>query len=224
MSIDCIAIGKSSYYCIMAVDGEINMNHEEWRKRLSKRNDMAARITHLTRGENNNEAFENLWKILIDKKLNGSGNTGFINGTRKAVCLQELPLGAIAENLMYESTLNDKVRYSAFGVRFHKAYVYKKGGRPVIYEDKDIMRSLLPENEYWRIVDFKLTDKDAYVDWTHEREWRVPGELSFDYSNIEVIVKSDWYYRVFVNRCIEKERTDILTGIHGIITLDSVYS
>ena len=83
------------------------MDHTIWRKRLNNRNDMAARITHLTRGSDADDAFENLWKILVDKKLNGSGNSGFINGERKAVCLQELPLGAIAENLRYEETLSD---------------------------------------------------------------------------------------------------------------------
>lgn len=208
----------------MAVEGEMFVDHKDWRKRINERNDMAARITHLTRGEDSDDAFENLWKILIAKKLKGSGNSGFINGDRKAVCLQELPLSAIAENLMYEETLNDRVRYSPFGVRFSKSFIYNKGGRPVIYENTDIMKSLLPKSEYWRIVDLDLSDSNSFVDWTHEREWRVPDELLFDYKNIEIIVKSDKYYRRFIKRCIEKERTDILTGIHGIITLDSVYS
>lgn len=200
------------------------MKHTDWRKRISERTDMVARITHLTRGKDSEEAFENLWKIVLDKKLNGSGNSGFINGTRKAVCLQELPLSAIAENLMYEKTLGDKIRYSPFGVRFHKGFIYKQGGRPVIYEDKNIMKDLLPEDEYWRIVDLKLADIEAYVDWTHEREWRVPEELNFNYGNIEVIVENGKYYRMLVDRCLKQNKADILTGIHGIITLDSVYS
>ena len=200
------------------------MKHEEWRKRINERTDMASRITHLTRGNNNDEAFEILWKILVDKKLSGSGNNGFINGNRKAVCLQELPLSAIAENLKYEKTLDDKIRYSPFGIRFHKGFIYKQGGRPVIYEDKDTMKSLLPEEEYWRIVDLKLADIEAYIDWTHEREWRVPDKLNFNYCHIEVIVESGEYYRLLVERCIKEKRVDILTGIHGIITLDSVYS
>lgn len=200
------------------------MKHEDWRKRISERADMAARITHLTRGNDSDEAFETLWKILIEKKLTGSGNAGFINGKRRAVCLQELPLSAIAENLKYEKSLNDKTRYSPFGIRFHKGFIYRQGGRPVIYEDKDTMKALLPEEEYWRIVDLKLADIEAYVDWTHEREWRVPNELDFNYGHIEVIVESGKYYRLLIKRCIEEGRTDILTGIHGIITLDSVYS
>ena len=61
-----------------------------------------ARITHLTRGNDADDAFENLWKILVDKKLNGSGNSGFINGERKAVCLQRTSVKRIAENLRYE--------------------------------------------------------------------------------------------------------------------------
>ena len=200
------------------------MDHTIWRDRLNNRNDMAARITHLTRGQTDDEAFGNLWKILVDKKLNGSGNSGFINGKTKAVCFQELPLSAIAENLMYEEMLGDKIRYSAFGIRFHKKYIYDKGGRPVIYENKEVMKSLLPKEEYWRIVDLDLTNPDSFVDWTHEREWRVPNELKFNYEDIEVIVKTGEYYRQLVKRCIDENRTDILIGIHGIITLDSVYS
>ena len=44
------------------------MKDTNWEKRISNRNDMALRITHLTRGKDNDEAFANLWKILIDKK------------------------------------------------------------------------------------------------------------------------------------------------------------
>ena len=49
------------------------MKRKDWNKRISKRNDMVSRITHLTRGKDSDEAFENLWQILIDKKINGSG-------------------------------------------------------------------------------------------------------------------------------------------------------
>lgn len=198
------------------------MNSANWKKRISHRNDMATRLIHLTRGANEDEAFENLWKILIDKKLNGG--CGFINGDRNAVCFQELPLNALAENLNYEENLNDRVRYSPFGIRFQKQFIYQKGGRPVIYENTEVAKAMLPEKEYWRIVDLNLSDKDNYVDWTHEREWRVPDELQFEYKNIEVIVKNGIYYRELVKRCVERERTDILLGIHGIITLSSIYS
>lgn len=198
------------------------MKRDDWVKRIKERSDMVTRVTHLTKENDDDEAFENLWKILNDKEIKGSGANGFINGKRKAVCLQELPLSAIAENLMYEQVLNDKIRYSSFGVRFNKAFIYRMGGRPVIYENKEHMKALLNEEEYWRIVDLDLSDKEKIVDWTHEREWRVPDKLPFKYTHIEVIVANDKYYRKFVKRCIDEDRTDILVEIHGIITLNSV--
>lgn len=198
------------------------MDLKDWRKRIVKRNDMVVRVTHLTKGQSNDEAFERLWKILVDKKLNG-GN-GYVSGDRKVVCFQDIPLNALAENLMYEKALDDKVRYSPFGIRFSKPFIYQKGGRPVIYENSKKMKLLLPSTEYWRIVDFNLDNRESCIDWSHEREWRVPDELVFDYKDVEVIVKNEKYYRMFVQRCIEKERTDILTKICGITTLVSVYA
>lgn len=189
---------------------------------MKSRNDMSSRLIHLTRGKNDDEAFENLWKILIDKKIKGSGSGGYVIGDTKAVCLQELPLTAIVENLLYEDSLNDKIRYSPFGIRLSKPFVYKKGGRPVIYENSTLMKNYLPESEYWRIVNLNLTDKESCMDWTHEREWRVPDKLRFSYGCIEVIVKNGKYYRKLVERCISEDRMDILTEIRGIVTLNSI--
>ena len=189
---------------------------------MKSRNDMSSRLIHLTRGKNDDEAFENLWKILIDKKIKGSDSGGYVIGATKAVCLQELPLTAIVENLLYEDSLNDKIRYSPFGIRLSKPFVYKKGGRPVIYENSTLMKNYLPESEYWRIVNLNLTDKESCMDWTHEREWRVPDKLRFSYGCIEVIVKNGKYYRKLVERCISEDRMDILTEIRGIVTLNSI--
>ena len=190
---------------------------------MKSRNDMSSRLIHLTRGKNDDEAFENLWKILIDKKIKGSGSGGYVIGDTKAVCLQELPLTAIVENLLYEDSLNDKIRYSPFGIRLSKPFVYKKGGRPVIYENSTLMKNYLPESEYWRIVNLNLTDKESCMDWTHEREWRVPGELCFEYSQCEIIVPNSKYYKKFVKYCLDKNREDILLKIRGIVVIASVY-
>ena len=121
------------------------------------------------------------------------------------VFAEEAPLNAIAENLLYEKKLrketNCKVRYSAFGIRFNKAWIYKKGGRPVIYEEKELMKSILPKEEYWRIVNYDLTDTNHMIDWSHEREWRLPGDIEFEYKDIEVLVVSNKYYRRFIEYC-----------------------
>ena len=61
---------------------------------------------------------------------------------------------------------------------FPKRYVYNAGGRPVIYEDAEVAERMLPDKrDWWRIVKFDLSNKKKVVDWTHEREWRVPGRI-----------------------------------------------
>lgn len=204
------------------------MNFSEWRSRYKSRNDISSRLTHLTKGNTSEEAFITLLKILEERTLIGSTtDTGFIIGNKVAVCLQEAPLNAIAENLLYEKKLreetNCKVRYSAFGLRFNKAWIYKKGGRPVIYEQKEIIKSILPADEYWRIVNYDLTDKQNMIDWTHEREWRVPGNIEFEYKDIEVLVASNMYYKKFVEYCIENQKLDMLKEINGIVVMNTIF-
>ena len=95
-----------------------------WRKRITNRTDMVARITHLTKGNSDEVAFDILWKIFMEKKLNWSGSSGYVIGKQKAVCFQEVPLSHI--NLLYKEDLDDKLRYSWFGLRFNKSKRIKK--------------------------------------------------------------------------------------------------
>lgn len=134
------------------------MDIKTLRDRAINRSDMAVRVTHLTKGMNDEEAFERLWKILTDKKLKGSDNSGFIVGKERAVCFQDLPLINIAENLQYEDILGDKIRYSWFGLRFNKIQLYKRGLRPVIYGATNVLKSDLTEKQYWRIVNLDYSD------------------------------------------------------------------
>lgn len=204
------------------------MEFIDWRNRYKNRNDISSRLTHLTKGNTVEEAFSTLLKILEEKTIIGSTTeSGFIIGSIPAVCLQEAPLNAIAENLLYEKKLreknNCKVRYRAFGLRFNKAWIYKMGGRPVIYEEKELMKSILPEDEHWRIVNYDLSDRKRMIDWTHEREWRVPENIEFDYKNIEVLVASNKYYRKFIEYCIHNEKLDMLQEINGIVVLNTIF-
>ncbi len=193
-----------------------------WRSRIDNRADLVARITHLTKAETDEEAFELLWTILTEKTLK-AGN-GFVVAGNKVVCFQEIPLYSIVENLMFEDTLGGKKRYSWFGLRFNKIKMYDRGVRPVLYGNTNELKEILPQKEYWRIVDLNIhmDDLKNVVDWSHEREWRNLGDFQFEYDDIEVVVRNDTYYRNFVNRCIEKNRMDILKDIHGIVPLNSV--
>lgn len=200
----------------------------EWKNRYKNRNDISSRLTHLTKGNTDDDAFKTLLKILKEKKIIGSTTqSGFIIGNKPAVCFQEAPLNAIAENLLYEKKLSEetdrKARYMAFGLRFNKTWIYQNGGRPVIYGEKDEMKKILPEDKHWRIVNYDLSNEDKIIDWTHEREWRVPGNVKFNYKNIEVLVSSSKYYHQFIEYCIKNKKLNMLQEINGIVVLDTIF-
>lgn len=205
------------------------MDKKDWRKRFKNRVDLSSRVTHLTKGDTDDEAFENLISILEEKCIRASKTgSNFINGDIPAVCLQEAPLIAIAENLQYEEKLREedekqRIRYLGFGIRFHKDFIYQNNGRPVIYDDTNQAKEYLHKSDWWRIVRLDLSDENHMIDWTHEREWRVPGDLLFDYSRCEIIVPSPVYYHKFVEYCLKNNREEILLEIQGIVVMASVY-
>ena len=205
------------------------MDKKDWRKRFKNRVDLSSRVTHLTKGDTDDEAFENLISILEEKCIRASKTgSNFINGDIPAVCLQEAPLIAIAENLQYKEKLREedekqRIRYLGFGIRFHKDFIYQNNGRPVIYDDTNQAKEYLHKSDWWRIVRLDLSDENHMIDWTHEREWRVPGDLLFDYSQCEIIVPSPVYYHKFVEYCLKNNREEILLEIQGIVVMASVY-
>lgn len=112
-----------------------------------------------------------------------------------------------------------KYRYEAFGLRFNKGILFQKGARPVIYGTKVELENL-PFNEQWRCVQLDLTNPDSIIDWTHEREWRIAGDLQFEYNEIEVIVKDVESYRRFIERYKSQQ---LLDEINGIVVLNSLF-
>jgi hypothetical protein len=198
-------------------------NLATWLKRIRSRSDISAYVTHLTRETDDLKAVDVLIKILKEQKIIGSNSNGFIQGSDRAVCFQDAPLYGIAQNLLHEQwyreELGGKVRYRPFGLSFEKTYVFKRGGRPVIYEQKDIAQEKFA-NELWRVVTFDLSDPDRITDWTHEREWRVKGDFHFSLEAATVLLTNKKAYSSF----IEKVDSDILKRIGGIVVLDHVLS
>lgn len=205
----------------------MNYTKEEWEKRLSERSDLSTSIVHLTRCGNDKTSIDNLIKILEDKKLIGSTtNSGFIVGSIPAVCFQDAPLYSISQNIWYEQKYKkensgSKVRYIAAGIAFKKTYAYKKGARPVIYEQTSVAKTLLPPNEWWRIVNFDLSNDESIIDWTHEREWRCPNYFDFTLSEAVVLLPSKYFYKEFMKICVEKY-LNILREINGIVVMSEI--
>lgn len=197
------------------------------KKRIRNRTDLTIRLTHLTNGDTDEMAFEVLISILNDKKL--IGGTGYINCGKMnpAVCFQEVPIYAIAESLEFEKEIGTgRSRYRGFGIRTTKVHVYNKGGRPILYGNKDELIALLKdENEFWRIGSVAYEAKsnnDEIVSFLHEREWRVKGDFEFEYRDIEIILPDPKYYKKFVRYCHNNGMEDILESVNGIIVLTSV--
>ena len=201
------------------------MNFDTWRQHIERRTDFATRVTHLTRGKDGRTAFQNLMKILSERKIEGSTtDSGYIVGDRKAVCFQDVPLLSLAENIAYEKEMTPEggdLRYEPYGIRFNKYLLFQQGARPVIYGPTQELKSKLPPEDYWRIVNMDLSSSDHLIDWTHEREWRLPGDLKFEYKDIEVIVYSLQDYKKMMEIC-PQHNPELLKQINGIICLKSI--
>lgn len=207
------------------------MKYFDWKNKLARRSDMTGFLVHLTKGKETADgmsAINNLVKILKDKKLKGSDTkSGFIVGNQTAVCLQDTPIYSLTENIYYEQMLRKenkekKIRYLGFGIMFEKTFIYKKGGRPVIYEKTSDAKLFLPKDQWWRIVNFDLEDEDKIIDWTHEREWRVCGDLEFNLSEIRVIVPNHKALKALISKC-NYEGINIVEDTKSIINLSDIF-
>ncbi|HEH9417887.1 TPA: hypothetical protein SIA31_001912 [Aeromonas sobria] len=198
---------------------------------MSDRQDLSSSLVHLTRGATIDSKeltpVDILLKILREKTIVGSTtDSGFIRGARRAVCFQDAPLFSIAQNLKFEKELRQTVttrkRYSGCGLIFSKYYLFQHGCKPVIYDKVEDGEQYLSDDELYRLVKFDLSNTDSFIDWTHEREWRMPDNFEFriDWCGIVLETKND--YREFIQKSLQEENEGILESICGIIVLDAL--
>ncbi len=200
---------------------------KKWIARLAQRSDLSACLTHLTRSNPkigpSLDPVVVLFKILREKKLIGSTpQSGFLHGTKNAVCFQDAPPHSVVQNLWFEQKLREsggKIRYEPCGLMVSKPYVFRKGGRPVVYDKPEAAKAYLPPEEWWRIVHLDLGDDSAFVDWTHEREWRVAGDFDFELDKAYVPLVSKDAYHHFIELCRAYTEEDILSQLSGVVTL-----
>lgn len=197
-------------------------SYESWIARIAERTDLTCKVAHLTRG-----SVAALISMLLDRRIRASNpKAAFMHGDRAATCFQDAPLHALCQNVRFEEEYRQankraRVRYSANGLLFGKGYVYGKGGRPVIYDRPDAAKAYLPKEEWWRIVNFDLRDRKNIVDWTHEREWRVPGDFEFDLDRATVLLANHTMYTRFVKAC-EAGAPNLLTSVAGLVVMSDV--
>ena len=119
---------------------------------------------------------------------------------RPAVCFTECTWGSL---------LFHAQRYSRFGVGFHKAFLFAAGGGPAIYLPPGLMehqKSHVPPGTFpfhsqvfafitpfippYAPKDYKdkFWGDRASIDFSHEREWRVPHSLTFEAGKVAFVI------------------------------------
>lgn len=203
----------------------------EWLTRIGNRNDMSISLVHLTKENEINgkefTALDILIKIIEEGVIYGSTTeSGFICGNTPAVCFQETPLYSLAQNIYYENRLRKenktkKVRYQGYGLRFYKDLIYRSGGRPVIYDRTSDAKRYLKESQWWRIVNLEINDCKNIIDWTHEREWRIPGDFKFEKSDVSIIITGEKNRNKLIDHFKIKD-IDIDKEVRSIINIEDI--
>jgi len=83
----------------------------------------------------------------------------------------------------------DYLRLSDYGIGVHKKKLFAYGGLPVIYQPNEFLDQLMPDMK-WRHCEFDLAHD---IDFSWQREWRVPGrQLKFTpEDDVIVVVKTE---------------------------------
>ena len=138
----------------------------------ASRFDISDCLIHFTKGESQEDAFARL-RAIIDERRLIAGNY-MVRGGYRCVSFTEAPIEAFVDPFVRRFPFT---RYSQFGLMFHKPWVYDRGGRPVIYQPESDF-DVLPEEFRWRHVRYEPT-AEQIIDFTWEREWRIPCDLPF---------------------------------------------
>jgi hypothetical protein len=156
------------------------------------RPDISSSVTHWTRANGKRTAFENLINMInMNMIIASRPETGFIKGKHSATCFSEAPVAVMARVFRIAESDNQTrnyVNWEPYGLSFLKPVIYSYyNGRPVIYFSNDEykntieLKGLTPELG-WRVVAFDQATYESgieAIDWTHEREWRVRGDVDF---------------------------------------------
>lgn len=82
--------------------------------------------------------------------------------------------------------------------------LFSEGARPVIYDGKEIFQ-FIREDIHWRVVNLDLNiNKMKCLDWTHECEWRIPGDVTITRFPFKVIVKTEEYKKRLLKEDVAK--------------------
>jgi len=169
---------------------------------LDKKRDFSYLLVHLTRSDEFFSAKEILRAMLNERTLRAYNpfciykndlekpQNALLREEFKVVCFTETPIDQIDALLQ---TLDGRQNQpEPYGLVFKKKYIREKGGNPVFYVTKKFAKPLgqlydtqkkLPDSEVCRLLALISVCEEGN-DWHWEREWRIVGDLHFNYADI----------------------------------------
>jgi hypothetical protein len=129
-------------------------------------------------------AIDRLVNILRTRTIHASPMP-FLPTDCRAVCFTEC---------IWKSLARLADLYSPYGVVFSKRLIFDKGGGPALYLRGDTLVAVGAEipvviHPFIMPFDPGAVIRDGVVlDWLHEREWRLPETLTFEYAHVEYVL------------------------------------
>lgn len=177
---------------------------DDWQELTESRNVGSIYLTHLIRGRSDNDSYNTLLKILESGFLRASfskrSGHNTVKGDKEVVCFQDTSFDEMNEVITGEKWIEHEQIYREFGIQISKELLFRDGARPVIYDKANEIMELIDESIYWRVVNLDLNIATwQYVDWTHEHEWRIPGDVMLESGDFRVIVKTEEYKKRLIH-------------------------
>lgn len=177
---------------------------DDWQELTESRNVGSIYLTHLIRGRSDNDSYNTLLKILESGFLRASfskrSGHDTVKGDKEVVCFQDTSFDEMNEVITGEKWIEHEQIYREFGIQISKELLFRDGARPVIYDKANEIMELIDESIYWRVVNLDLNIATwQYVDWTHEHEWRIPGDVMLESGDFRVIVKTEEYKKRLIH-------------------------
>jgi hypothetical protein len=178
---------------------------------LENKKDYSPYLVHLTKDETIDNALvkpakDVLDAILEEQTLRGYRHFCYFSEALKktgdsslqqkfyVVCFTETPIGQM--DVLLSKVAGRNFQPAPYGLVFTKQYIRQKGGNPVFYVTKEIARPLFQliyepyvggkeqVPDYISRLLALITVCEEGNDWHWEREWRIVGDLKFDFVNV----------------------------------------
>ncbi len=118
-------------------------------------------------------ALGSLRRLVQERCLRGSriGQRGVV----RAVCFSAVPLIELMQRRTYRV---HRTRWDCepYGLCIRHELLQKLGARAVVYGDESDLDALPAEDRVWFQARYSQS-KSETIDWSHEQEWRLPGDL-----------------------------------------------